>query len=230
MGVIQAVNLIGLAFAPHIVYFYATQLSEYGVGAAVIKGALVHVATAAVKMVLFANFLPGGADMPQLKDLVQFMISLVDVIGVWFAIAKVQHRNISNSHKYQAVGLGWAFADSAITRFFPLLLGSRSPEFEPSLIVTAIASNVVLIRSFSFASVGTMIWNKKYKSPSLLVLLRFALLVHCWLPIVAGIIEVRYHINTFQSLVLETAATALCALSAWQAYKVANPKAVALAS
>lgn len=33
-------------------------------------------------------------------------ISLTDVAGLWYAITKFTHRNISNSHKFQAVGLG----------------------------------------------------------------------------------------------------------------------------
>lgn len=34
------------------------------------------------------------------------LISLTDVVGLWYALSKFSHRNISNSHKFQAVGLG----------------------------------------------------------------------------------------------------------------------------
>jgi hypothetical protein len=38
--------------------------------------------------------------------LVAAAISLTDVAGLWYAISRFTHRNISNSHKCQAVGLG----------------------------------------------------------------------------------------------------------------------------
>lgn len=41
-----------------------------------------------------------------LQVLVAAAISITDVVGLWYAISKFTHRNISNSHKCQAVGLG----------------------------------------------------------------------------------------------------------------------------
>lgn len=41
-----------------------------------------------------------------LQVLVAAVISITDVVGLWYAISKFTHRNISNSHKFQAVGLG----------------------------------------------------------------------------------------------------------------------------
>jgi hypothetical protein len=37
-------------------------------------------------------------------------ISGADVVGLWYALTKLPHRNISNSHKFQAVALGEAAA------------------------------------------------------------------------------------------------------------------------
>lgn len=34
------------------------------------------------------------------------MIGFIDVAGLYFALAQLTHRNISQNHKFQAVGLG----------------------------------------------------------------------------------------------------------------------------
>ncbi|KAG8043238.1 hypothetical protein GUJ93_ZPchr0111g33296 [Zizania palustris] len=52
-----------------------------------------------------------------------------DVAGLYFALTQLTHRNISQNHKFQAVGLGWAFADSVLHRLAPLWIGARGLEF-----------------------------------------------------------------------------------------------------
>ncbi|XP_034706417.1 uncharacterized protein LOC117930079 [Vitis riparia] len=52
-----------------------------------------------------------------------------------FALAQLTHRNISQNHKFQAVGLGWVFADSVL-----------------------LEANANLVLSISLAALGSLMW------------------------------------------------------------------------
>lgn len=42
-----------------------------------------------------------------LQDGAQVLVALIDMAGLWFAlVSKFAHRNTSNAHKFQAVGVG----------------------------------------------------------------------------------------------------------------------------
>lgn len=49
-----------------------------------------------------------GCLMPSLclQELLKALIGFVDVAGLYFALTQLTHRNISQNHKFQAVGLG----------------------------------------------------------------------------------------------------------------------------
>lgn len=40
------------------------------------------------------------------QELLKAMIGFIDVAGLYFALTQLTHRNISQNHKFQAVGLG----------------------------------------------------------------------------------------------------------------------------
>lgn len=41
-----------------------------------------------------------------LQELLKALIGFIDVAGLYFALTQLTHRNISQNHKFQAVGLG----------------------------------------------------------------------------------------------------------------------------
>jgi len=41
-----------------------------------------------------------------LQELMKVFIGFIDVAGLYFALTQLTHRNISQNHKFQAVGLG----------------------------------------------------------------------------------------------------------------------------
>lgn len=41
-----------------------------------------------------------------LQELLKALIGFVDVLGLYFALTQLTYRNISQTHKFQAVGLG----------------------------------------------------------------------------------------------------------------------------
>ena len=40
------------------------------------------------------------------QELLKALIGFIDVAGLYFALTQLTHRNISQNHKFQAVGLG----------------------------------------------------------------------------------------------------------------------------
>ncbi|KAI3804866.1 hypothetical protein L1987_26722 [Smallanthus sonchifolius] len=70
--------------------------------------------------------------------------STINVAGLYFALTQLTHRNISQNHKFQAVGLGWAFADSVLHRLAPLWVGARGLEFTWDYILQGLEANANL--------------------------------------------------------------------------------------
>ncbi|KAI3823342.1 hypothetical protein L1987_04777 [Smallanthus sonchifolius] len=73
------------------------------------------------------------------------MIGFIDGAGLYFALTQLTHRNISQNHKFQAVGLGWAFADSVLHRLAPLWMGARGLEFTWDYILQGFEANANLV-------------------------------------------------------------------------------------
>ena len=47
------------------------------------------------------------------QELLKALIGFIDVAGLYFALTQLTHRNISQNHKFQAVGLGELDFDSS---------------------------------------------------------------------------------------------------------------------
>ncbi|KAJ0086774.1 hypothetical protein Patl1_09050 [Pistacia atlantica] len=83
-----------------------------------------------------------------LQELLKALIGFIDVAGLYFALTQLTHRNISQNHKFQAVGLGWAFADSVLHRLAPLWVGARGLEFTWDYILQGLEANANLVNLF----------------------------------------------------------------------------------
>ncbi|XP_024441263.1 uncharacterized protein LOC18104962 isoform X2 [Populus trichocarpa] len=143
-------NCAILTFGPHAVYYSATPLSEYDTLGTSIKAALVYLGTALV------------------KELLKALIGFIDVAGLYFALTQLTHRNISQNHKFQAVGLGWAFADSVLHKLAPLWVGARGLEFTWDFILQGLEANANLVLSISLAALGSLMWLRKTKPKTLI--------------------------------------------------------------
>ncbi|KAG0579416.1 hypothetical protein KC19_4G097000 [Ceratodon purpureus] len=117
---------------PHAIYYKATPLPEYDTFNTCIKAAIVYLTTTFLKLVCLATFVQvsehdTGFDLPQ--ELLKGLIGFLDVAGLYYALTQVSHRSISQTHKFQAVALGWAFADAVLHRLAPLWVGAKGLEF-----------------------------------------------------------------------------------------------------
>ena len=80
------------------------------------------------------------------QDVAQVIVGLTDLLGLYLALTqKWTHKSISNEHRFQAVGLGWAFGDSLLRRLMPMWVTGLTPEFSIDNIIEAIRSNIVMV-------------------------------------------------------------------------------------
>ncbi|CAI5471393.1 unnamed protein product [Closterium sp. Yama58-4] len=149
-------NCAALSFAPHLIFYKATPLSEYGTWTASLKAALVFFAAMLLKMILWASLLPESDHDPALaapsrldarQEALRAVIGAgVDLAGMRYALVHVSHRNMAFEHKFQAVGLGWALAESVSKRLVPLWVGAGGMEFKWDFLLDALSSNIELVR------------------------------------------------------------------------------------
>ncbi|KAF3446241.1 hypothetical protein FNV43_RR11420 [Rhamnella rubrinervis] len=170
MTVFHFFNCAILTFGPHAVYYSATPLSEYDTLGTSVKAALVYLGTALVKLVCLATFLKVSEtdSFDPYQELLKALIGFIDVAGLYFALTQLTHRNISQNHKFQAVGLGWAFADSVLHRLAPLWVGARGLEFTWDYILQGLEANANLVLSISLAALGSLMWLRKNKPKTLI--------------------------------------------------------------
>ncbi|KAG6425210.1 hypothetical protein SASPL_115636 [Salvia splendens] len=102
------------------------------------------------------------------QETVKALIGFIDVAGLYYALTQLTHRNISQNHKFQAVGLGWAFADSVLHRLAPLWVGARGLEFTWDYMLQGLEANANLVLSISLAALGSLMWLRKNKPKTLI--------------------------------------------------------------
>lgn len=162
-------NCAALTFGPHAVYYKATPLSEYDTFGTCIKAAVVYLVTMLVKLVCQATFLQVSEhddfDLPQ--ELLKGLIGFLDVAGLYYALTQVTHRSISQNHKFQAVALGWAFADAVLHKLAPLWVGAKGLEFTWEYLLQGVESNANLLFTVSLAALGSLMWLRKNKPSAL---------------------------------------------------------------
>ncbi|KAL5705012.1 hypothetical protein ACHQM5_023364 [Ranunculus cassubicifolius] len=170
MTVFHFFNCALLTFGPHAIYYSATPLSEYDTLSTCIKTAVVYLGTALVKLVCLATFLKVTETdtFDPYQELLKALIGFIDVAGLYYALTQLTHRNISQSHKFQAVGLGWAFADSVLHRLAPLWVGARGLEFTWEYALQGLEANANLVFTVSLASLGSLMWLRKNKPKALI--------------------------------------------------------------
>uniref|UniRef100_A0A0E0D7D1 BOS complex subunit TMEM147 n=1 Tax=Oryza meridionalis TaxID=40149 RepID=A0A0E0D7D1_9ORYZ len=162
----------------------STAMSEYDTIGTCVKAAVVYLGTALVKLVCLATLLkvPENDSFDPYQELMKIFIGFIDVAGLYFALTQLTHRNISQNHKFQAVGLGWAFADSVLHRLAPLWIGARGLEFTWEYIFQGLEANANLVMTLSLAALGSLMWLRKNKPRTLVPIIYACALLLATMP------------------------------------------------
>lgn len=129
-----------------------------------------YLGTTLVKLVCLATFLQVSENesFDLYQEFLKALIGFLDVAGLYFALTQLTYRNISQNHKFQAIGLGWAFADSLLHRLAPLWVGARGLEFTWDYLLQSLEANASMVLTVSLAALGSLMWLRKNK-PKVLV-------------------------------------------------------------
>ncbi|KAM1875131.1 hypothetical protein EV1_042268 [Malus domestica] len=217
MTVFHFFNCAILTFGPHAVYYSATPLSEYDTLGTSVKAALVYLGTALVKLVCLATFLnvSDSESFDPYQELLKALIGFIDVAGLYFALTQLTHRNISQNHKFQAVGLGWAFADSVLHRLAPLWLGARGLEFTWDYILQGLEANANLVLSISLAAFGSLIWLRKNKPKTLVPLIYICAGLVATMPSITSYLTRGWGWHFLDVVMFELGTSLVMALISW---------------
>ncbi|XP_010941886.1 uncharacterized protein [Elaeis guineensis] len=220
MTVFHFFNCAILTFGPHAVYYSATPLSEYDTIGTSVKAAAVYLGTALVKLVCLATFLNVSENdsFDPYQELLKVLINFIDVAGLYFALTQLTHRNISQTHKFQAVGLGWAFADSVLHRLVPLWVGARGLEFTWEYIYQGLEANANLVLNLSLAALGSLMWLRKNKPRTLIPIIYACAGVLATMPSITSYLRRALGWQTSKLVGFELFSSLMMAFISWQLF------------
>jgi len=159
------VNCLALAYAPYHMTYKQLGLAEYGAFWKCGMTGLLYMATLILKMLFMATCFPMADDDDDLDDDVfradngeapfvfisEFMkatVDLADLLGLYWAVHRVSGKG---RLKFVVAGLGWAFAELALTRVIFLWVGARGVEFDWKYMRESLDANISLVHFITMA-------------------------------------------------------------------------------
>ncbi|KAG6536767.1 transmembrane protein 147-like [Zingiber officinale] len=224
MTLFHFLNCALLTFGPHAVYYTATPLSEYDTIGTCVKAAIVYLGTALVKLICLATFLEvsDSDSFNPYQELLKALIGFIDVAGLYFALTQLTHRNISQNHKFQAVGLGWAFADSVLHRLVPLWVGARGLEFTWEYIFQGIEANADLVLNLSLAAIGSLMWLRRNKPKTLIPIIYACAGILATMPSIISYLRRALGWQPPKLVAFELSSSLVMAIISWQLFSACH--------
>jgi len=201
MTFLHFVNCALLSLGPLFTIYKASKLSEYNSFFPVLYSALIHSATQAVKLLLFATLVPAAEEgqFEILHELLKALVSAGDVVGIYFALSQ---KKVGSETRILCVGLGWAMAETVLTRLVPLWVGARQLEFSWDYIQMSIEANFSLLRLIALTA---LVWlythtRKELSALTSIKLSAYAIILYYVYPIFASFLQVQLHVGSFYLL------------------------------
>lgn len=224
MTFFHLINCLALALGPHVIYYKATPLSEYGTLAASVRAGGFFLATSFLKILLVATFCKvsedAAAEEPYdpYQEVLKAAIGCLDVAGLYYALTQVVHRNISYAHRFQAVGLGWAVANALTEQVVPLLKVYWDVDFTWNHLITALESNASLVLNLSLAALGSLMWLRRNKPPALVPFIYAAAAAVTLMPLTSSYLRSGLHWDLGKVVAFELASAGIIAFVTWRLF------------
>jgi len=154
MAMHHFMNCLLLCFGPHFLLYQATKLKDDNALKPCGFSGLFYCLTQLIKIMVMATILPSfheGETFGIYQELIKLPVSVVDFIGLQFALQRPYLGRFDHHVRILAVTLGWSVAESVMTYLVPLWLGARGLEFSWEYLEMGIASNVNLLLLLGFA-------------------------------------------------------------------------------
>lgn len=155
MTFVHFLNCMALAYAPYVVTYKSSVLSEYNALFKCIFAGMVYMFTQLAKMMVLATFFPSldstdGTNV--FNEVLKTTVDLADILGMYFII----NRTIGKPElKVMIATMGWGGAQAIFSNLFSFWFGARSQEFDWKYIQLALNSNITLIHVMSMAA---LVW------------------------------------------------------------------------
>jgi len=155
------INCVLLTFAPLVLLYKFTPLSEYG-SVWRCGGALCgYLLTQMGKLLVIASIMTPTA----------MWDNLIDCCGLYYFLVKQQKASLAQV-KILSVALGWSLGESLLTRLIDFYMNARSMQFDWKHILNAGESNVFLLQNICVCSLLWQ-WNRTGQKLSFLILLAY---------------------------------------------------------
>uniref|UniRef100_A0A1I7Y2P0 BOS complex subunit TMEM147 n=1 Tax=Steinernema glaseri TaxID=37863 RepID=A0A1I7Y2P0_9BILA len=149
------VNCVLLAYAPIVLTYKYSGLSEYSTVWKCLQAAMAYFVTQFSKMMVLATFFPTpeNDEFDVFMELMKNSADIFDVIGMHLAMNHLLTGR--GEMRFIAAGVGWAGAHSLANYFVTFVTGARATAFSWSYIQTAFLANNDL---FFYVSMATLVW------------------------------------------------------------------------
>jgi len=142
-------NCMLLTFAPFVIVYRGTKLSEENALYSCVMAGLGFAATQILKIFVMATFLPSfvydGAHFSLAQEILKSLTLLVDWFGIYYTIQLTPRLSkFETSARILCVGIGWSAGEAIASYLIPLWIGARGMEFSWQYIEMGISANINL--------------------------------------------------------------------------------------
>jgi len=153
------INCLFLTFAPIVILYKCSPLSEYGTVWRAGIGVLAYVVTQVCKLMIIAAIMTPNA----------LWSHLIDCIGMYWFLVNQQKASVA-SVKILSIALGWSLGESIFTRLVDFYLNARSLQFDWNNLLSATEANIVLLQNISICALLWQ-WNRNGNKVSALIIM-----------------------------------------------------------
>nr|CAG4641176.1 EOG090X0CTK [Eulimnadia texana] len=207
-------NCLALAYAPYWIVYKHCGLSEYNAFWKCVHSGFIYALTQLAKMLLLATFFPsfdatdGNETVNLITEFLRCTVDIADLVGLAIVMSRVTGK--SNT-KVLVAGIGWAAAEFVFSRLLVLWVGARGVEFDWRYIQQSFESNISLVH---FLAVAALVWlySRNDLPKTLLPAVIILLSLHCYQPLIMGILTTVIHVSSWTLLFIKASCTVVMAV------------------
>jgi len=219
MTFVHFINCMALAYAPYVVTYKTSILSEYNAIFRMAFAGFVYTFTQLGKMLALATFFPsfeseGPESMNYINEILKTTVDLADLAGIYFII----NRTVGKPElKVMIAGVGWAGTQVLFSNLIPFWFGARSQEFDWKYLQMAIDANITLAHVLSVA-VLVWVWTRTDLNKALVPMVSFMLVACVFRSLIVDFISDVMMLNAWSTLLLKGLTTFISACFSLQLY------------
>lgn len=189
-------SCVSLTFVPYYVVYKGTALNEYNARSTCTWGAVGFLLTQLAKLMFLATFVPLSGSTNEWdfsQEAVKALTNLADIGGVYLVLTS-GGSTLTGDLRFLAVALGWATAESLVSRLAQLWLEARSLDFDWVHLTHSVEANIALVLHIAFVSAVWLATRRKGTKGLRPVIIPFLLFVSL-VPTLLTYLRVGMHLH-----------------------------------